>query len=116
MGDEPGLSHPHNIFLHVWVSIGIFGLLAFLAILLFFYWTFSRLLFYIWKEKLQGYEWLRWLTISVGAAMLAALVQGQIDSAFLEQDLAFCFWTLVAALLLLRSHLGMPWREMLLSI
>jgi len=29
--DEPTLSHPHNIFLHVWVSIGLFGLLAFIA-------------------------------------------------------------------------------------
>jgi len=30
--EEPTLSHPHNIFLQVWVSIGIFGLLAFIGV------------------------------------------------------------------------------------
>jgi O-antigen ligase len=110
MSDEPDLSHPHNIFLHVWVSIGIFGLLAFLAVLVLFYWTFARLLRYLALIRPPEYEWLRWLLVSIGAAMLAALVQGQGDSAFLEQDLAFCFWILVAALLLVRSLVGMPWR------
>jgi len=33
-----------------------------------------------------------------------------IDSSFLEQDLAFCFWMLVLALLLLRALSGTPWR------
>jgi O-antigen ligase len=110
MADEPALSHPHNIFLHVWVSIGIFGLLAFIAVLALFYWTFARLLTYLATVRPPAYELLRWLLIAIGATMLAALVQGQIDSSFLEQDLAFCFWTLVAALLLLRAFIGMPWR------
>jgi putative inorganic carbon (HCO3(-)) transporter len=51
----------------------------------------------------------------VGAAMLAALVQGQVDSAFLEQDLSFCFWTLVAVLLLLRVLSQTPWRDVVQS-
>src|SRR5260370_13253416 len=33
---HPALSHPHNLFLHVWVSIGIFGLLAFISFLVLF--------------------------------------------------------------------------------
>jgi O-antigen ligase len=109
MNDEPDLSHPHNIFLHVWVSIGIFGLLAFLAVLVLFYWTIARLLRYLAVRRPPEYEVLRWLLVGIGAAMLAALVQGQVDSAFLEQDLAFCFWILVAALLLVRVIVGMPW-------
>jgi O-antigen ligase len=109
MGDEPALSHPHNIFLHVWVSIGIFGLLAFITVLVFFYWTFTRLLQYLALTRPPGYELLRWLLVGIGAAMLAALVQGQVDSTFLEQNLAFCFWILVAALLLVRAIVGMPW-------
>jgi putative inorganic carbon (HCO3(-)) transporter len=107
---EPDLSHPHNIFLHVWVSIGVFGLLAFLAVLVLFYWTFARLLRYLALIRPPEYELLRWLLVGVGAAMLAALMQGLVDSAFLEQDLAFCFWILVAALLLVRAIVGMPWR------
>jgi O-antigen ligase len=107
---EPDLSHPHNVFLHVWVSIGVFGLLAFLAVLVLFYWTFARLLRYLALVRPPEYELLRWLLVGIGAAMLAALVQGQVDSAFLEQDLAFCFWILVASLLLVRAIVGMPWR------
>ena len=107
---EPFLSHPHNIFLHVWVSIGIFGLLAFIAVLVLFFWLFSRIMRHLDINAYKGSEYLRWLTIGVGAAMLAALVQGQVDSAFLEQDLSFCFWILITALLLLRVHSATTWR------
>src|SRR5437588_9809240 len=119
---EPFLSHPHNVFLHVWVSIGIFGLLAFAGVLGLFFWLFVRILRHLrylsylsylsylpstgMKEKLP---W-QWMTIGVGAAMLAAMIQGLVDSAFLEQDLAFCFWILVVALLLLRTLSGTNWR------
>ena len=59
--DEAGLSHPHNIFLHLWVSIGVFGLLAFLAVLVLFYWTLARLLRYLALTRPPAYEVLRWL-------------------------------------------------------
>ena len=107
---EPLLSHPHNIFLHVWVSMGVFGLLAFVIILVLFFWLFARIIRRLDSNLYKGSEHLRWMTVGVGAAMLAALVQGQVDSAFLEQDLAFCFWILVVALLLLRFHSGTSWR------
>ena len=112
MNEEPGLSHPHNIFLHVWVSIGIFGLLAFVAVLALFFGLFARILAYLAHHREEGNEQLRWLTVGIGAAMLAAIIQGLADSAFLEQDLAFCFWMLVTALLVIRHCSGMPWREM----
>jgi O-antigen ligase len=109
--DEPSLSHPHNIFLHVWVSMGVFGLLAFMSVLILFYWLFARILLHLRTSKIAGTTTLRWMTVGVGAAMLAALVQGQVDSAFLEQDLAFCFWMLLTALLLLRIFSATPWRD-----
>ena len=108
---EPFLSHPHNIFLHVWVSIGIFGLLAFIAVLVLFFWLFSRIIRRLDANAYKGSEYLRWMTIGVGAAMFAALVQGQVDSAFLEQDLSFCFWILVTVLLLLRVYSETAWRS-----
>ena len=107
---EPNLSHPHNIFLHVWVSIGIFGLIAFIAVLVLYYWLFSRVLRHLRTCETPKNLRLQWMTLGVGGAMLAALVQGMIDSSFLEQDLAFCFWMLVCALLLLRVLSGTPWR------
>jgi putative inorganic carbon (hco3(-)) transporter len=111
LSKEPNLSHPHNIFLHVWVSMGIFGLLAFVAILVLFFQLFVRVLKHLSVATIENGEQLRWMTIGVGAGMLAAVVQGMIDSAFLEQDLAFCFWMLVAALLLLRVQSGIPWKR-----
>ena len=110
LSEEPTLSHPHNIFLQVWVSIGIFGLLAFIGALVLFYWLFVRILIFLRSRKIQGDPYLWWMTVSVGAAMLAALIHGQVDSSFLEQDLSFCFWMLVTALLLLRVLTGTPWR------
>lgn len=111
LANEPDLSHPHNIFLHVWVSMGVFGLLAFVVVIILFYWLFTRILISLHSASTKQDEQLRWMTLGVGAAMLAALVQGQVDSAFLEQDLSFCFWTLVAALLLLRVLSQTPWRN-----
>ena len=108
--NQRDLSHPHNIFLHVWASMGVFGLLAFIAVLLLFFWQFSRILSHLRSAGFKDSPHLQWMTIGVGAAMLAALVQGMVDSSFLEQDLAFCFWMLVAALLLLRYLSGTPWR------
>jgi putative inorganic carbon (HCO3(-)) transporter len=109
--DEPTLSHPHNIFLQVWVSAGFFGFLAFAAVLVLFYWLFARILAQIRVSGEQEKErQLHWLIIGIGAAIGAALVQGQVDSTFLEQDLAFCFWALVAALLVVRLQAGVAWR------
>jgi putative inorganic carbon (hco3(-)) transporter len=113
LSDEPTLSHPHNVFLHVWVSMGIFGLLGFIAVLILFYQLFACLLHYLHQTQPPSLEHMCWMIVGVGAAMFAALAQGQIDSAFLEQDLSFCFWTLLAAILLLRVLVGMPWRELL---
>jgi O-antigen ligase len=113
LGDEPTLSHPHNIFLHVWVSIGIFGLLAFLSILVLFFWLFARIMTTLHNKRVDRNKSLWWMTIGVGAAMLAGMIQGQVDSSFLAQDLSFCFWMLVSALLLLRVFSGTPWRRSL---
>lgn len=110
---EPFLSHPHNIFLNVWVSIGIFGLLAFIALIVLFFWQFARILGALRSassKALAGQRDLEWMLVGTGAAMLAGLIQGQGDSAFLAQDMAFCFWMLVTSLLLLRVLTDTLWR------
>ena len=111
--EEPNLSHPHDIFLHVWVSMGLFGLLAFVAVLALFYWLFARVVRTVRQSISAHIASLEWMVLGVGGAMLAALCQGLIDSSFLEQDLAFCFWTLVVALLILRVLTGTTWRKKL---
>lgn len=109
--EEPDLSHPHDIFLHVWASMGIFGLLAFVTVLALFYWLLARIVKTVRQSSNAQIALLEWMALGVGGAMLAALCQGLIDSSFLEQDLAFCFWTLVAALLILRALTGTAWRK-----
>jgi len=115
MYDEPGLSHPHNIFLHVWVSMGLLGLLSFVAVLVLFFWLFGTLLRGLSRQKIGYAEQLRWMIIGVAVGLIGGLLQGQLDSAFLEQDLSFCFWLLIGTLLLLRSAAGISWRSMLHS-
>jgi O-antigen ligase len=109
--NEPTLSHPHEVFLHVWVSLGIFGLLAFVAILVLFFWLFARLYKTVRTTTNPQIVALEWLVLGFGGAMLTAMCQGLVDSAFLEQDLAFCFWALIAALLVLRILTGTEWRS-----
>src|SRR5207247_7270855 len=78
--DEPTLSHPHNIFLHVWVSMDLFGLLAFIAILALFFWLFVRILIPLYKRRIGRDSPMWWMIISVGAAMCAGVIHGQVDS------------------------------------
>ncbi len=113
MYDEPELSHPHNIFLHVWVSIGLFGLLAFIAFLVLFFWLFATILRYLDQQQRKDFEQWRWMIVGAAACMLSAIIQGMVDSAFLAQDLSFCFWLLVATLLVIRVQIGMPWQTLL---
>lgn len=108
--NQPDLSHPHNVLLQIWVSMGIFGLLAFIAIVVLFSWLFRRILLHLRSQENEHNHALQWITIGVGAAMVAAMVQGTVDSAFLEQDLAYCFWILVGLLLIIRYMSHTPWR------
>jgi O-antigen ligase len=108
--NQPDLSHPHNVLLQIWVSMGIFGLLAFIAILALFFWLFRRVLLHLRSQNNAVNQQFEWITVGVGAAMLAAMVQGMVDSAFLEQDLAYCFWILVGLLLVMRFMSRTTWR------
>ena len=108
--NQPDLSHPHNVLLQIWVSIGVFGVLAFIAVVVLFFWLFRRVLLHIRTQERNDIQSLQWITIGAGAAMVAAMVQGMVDSAFLEQDLAYCFWILVGLLLIVRSMSHTPWR------
>jgi len=101
---EPTLSHPHNTFLEVWVSIGLFGVLAWLAILVLF--TGSWIYMYRAISHRVDLQVLSWILLAIGGAMLAAMIQGLGGSAFFEPDLSFCFWLLIAAMLWLLNQLS----------
>jgi putative inorganic carbon (HCO3(-)) transporter len=109
MNEEPELQ-PHNDILNIWVSMGIFGLLAYFATIILFFWQFARICRRILSGLVERSGLMFWLLIGVGTAFLAALVQGEVDSAILTQDSAFSFWTLVGVLLLLHYLTNTPWR------
>src|SRR5207244_1000774 len=83
----------------------------FAAILVLFFWLFARILMHLRANETPKNGHLQWMTVGVAAAMLAAMAQGMGDSAFLEQDLAFCFWVLVVTLLVLRVLCVTPLRK-----
>ncbi len=77
--------HPHNIFLTMWVNLGLIGLMGFIAILVWFYWT--------------GFRSTR-LTIFLISSMTSFLVTGLVDSPYIKNDLSIFFWLLLALMLL----------------
>ncbi len=84
---EASLSHPHNWVLHVWLQLGIVGLIAFVwAILQFIRFSHSRLV--------AGGT--RWIVAGAAGAMVDMLLHGSIDNSYFLVDLAFVTWLLLA--------------------
>jgi hypothetical protein len=98
------------IFTFIVPVILLIMILSFIVMLALFICLFVRILLFLHKKRAGRDAAMWWMTIGVGAGMFAGVIQGQVDSSFLAQDLAFCFWMLVTALLLLRVITGAPWR------
>ncbi len=92
---EPNISHPHNLLLDAWLSIGLFGLLAFLLAVALFWTTWAR------SRRLSNgqpdpFAW------GIAGAMAAGLAHGLVDHGYFLPELAVYFWVLVAAVVVLR--------------
>ena len=87
---EPNISHPHNLVLDAWVSMGLIGLLALIAVLVLFWrdWRRTR------RHRDGGSDP---LAFGLAGAMAAALTHGMVDHAYFLPELAATFWTLAAA-------------------
>ncbi len=81
---EPNLSHPHNWILHVWLELGVLGLVAFL-------WLVAR----FWRH-VQVQAGSSWLVAGAAGAMADLLVHGLLDNSYFLVDLAFVFWLCLA--------------------
>ena len=82
---EPGLSHPHNIVLDWWLSLGIAGV----GILLWLEAAFFDLAWRKYRSLADGDT--RAVLLGWLASMAAALVYGLIDNSYFLVDLAFVF-------------------------
>ncbi|MBI2886688.1 MAG: O-antigen ligase family protein [Chloroflexi bacterium] len=100
---EPDISHPHNLLLDFWLSLGILGLVALTGLLYHFGNAARRLL----ALPLSSSE--RTLALAVTASMVDALVHGLSDNSYFLIDLAYLFWMTYALLqVLLRQATSGP--------
>lgn len=83
--------HPHNVFLAVWLYLGVGGLIAFLLIL----WQSIKSLFRNIDHPYSSY---------VFAAMIAILAHGIFDTTYFKNDLSAIFWLIVALSLIVNSN------------
>ena len=96
---EPNISHPHNLLLDAWVSLGVIGLVALVALVALFWRDWARI-----RRAVAGRS--DPLAFGLAGAMTAALAHGLVDHAYFLPELAATFWTLaavVAALAVVRG-------------
>lgn len=72
--------HPHNIFLTMWVNLGLFGLFSFVILNLYCIYKY-------FKNKNH-------LTFFILLSLISLLVMGLVDSPYIKNDLAFIYWFL----------------------
>ncbi len=85
----PFALHPHNLFLAVWLNLGLAGFVFFLILLFSF---FRRIL----KNSNYG-------LFFIGLPMLAILIHGLFDTTYFKNDLAAIFWLIYALAYLPKS-------------
>jgi putative inorganic carbon (HCO3(-)) transporter len=95
---EPDLSHPHNLLLDWWLSLGVVGALL-LVRLLVAAWRLTRR---AWMTAVEPTG--RALVVGLIGVLAATLVHGAIDNSFFLPDLAALWWTTYALLGLLGSR------------
>lgn len=78
---------PHNIFLTIWLNLGILGLIVFTYLLV------SSIIGLV-KNKNNIYRNMLLATI------IAFIVQGMVDSPYWKNDLAIIFWVLIALIVI----------------
>lgn len=79
--------HPHNIFLTIYVNLGLLGLIGFVLMLIGFFYNAFR----------SSHQSL--ISNFLVATMTAIIVTGLVDSPYIKNDLAVLFWVLPLLLL-----------------
>ena len=81
--------HPHNIFLTMWVNLGLLGLVSFTLILIWFFKT-SLL-----RSMLRNNS-----TVFILSSIVIIIIMGLVDSPYIKNDLAMFFWLLPTLLII----------------
>lgn len=83
---EPNLSHPHNLVLDFWLSLGLAGLILSLALLARFFGVGLAV------YRAEREPWARALALGIVASMVDFVAHGLIDNSYFLVDLAVLFW------------------------
>jgi O-antigen ligase len=98
-------SHPHNIFLDYWLTLGIMGVIVLVWLL----WRYYRESINLarWAASRVGADPLaRALALGLIAAMTDFFVHGLVDNSYFLMDLSLIFWMSCAMVQLLRRRFG----------
>jgi len=95
--EDPNLSHPHNLILDFWLSLGIQGLVL-LGVLL------ARFLHEVWLCWQTSSAEVRALFAGAVGAMVDIVAHGFVDNSFFLPDLAVLFWLMFAIVAVLRRE------------
>ncbi|MCL5795741.1 MAG: O-antigen ligase family protein [Patescibacteria group bacterium] len=90
---------PHNIFLTIWVNMGLLGLISFIWILINFFKAMSYKPYVISNGQLKTYS------LMLMATMIAIIIQGFVDSPYWKNDLAIMFWIFIALSVIISSNI-----------
>ncbi|MEI7792444.1 MAG: O-antigen ligase family protein [Candidatus Berkelbacteria bacterium] len=86
--------HPHNIFLAMWLNLGLFGLLCFIALLV----DFMRAA----TKRLKSDQWR--VATFVLMAMSTIIIHGLFDTTYFKNDLSVIFWLIFGLIFLINSN------------
>jgi putative inorganic carbon (hco3(-)) transporter len=76
-------SHPHNLLLDTWISLGIIGMVA-----------LGFLVFAWWKRTKSAIASRDQVAVAASGAILAGAIHGMLDQGYFLPELAFSFWFL----------------------
>jgi O-antigen ligase len=96
---EPDLSHPHNIVLDYWVSLGILGLAILVALQAGFWCTALA----AWRRLWAADPLLAAVSVGLMGSMVNFLAHGLVDNSYFVVDLAFVFCLSLALAVRLRG-------------
>jgi O-antigen ligase len=86
---EPNLSHPHNLVLHVWLQLGVLGLVGGA-------WTVARFTQQLRSALARPEARSRALAAGAAGSMTDFLIHGLVDNSYFLADMALIFWLTVA--------------------
>jgi putative inorganic carbon (HCO3(-)) transporter len=88
--------NPDELYLTLWIEMGLLGLLAFVWLMVKFFKTGLSL-----AKSLRTTDYGLPMAVGLMAAMVALLVHGFFDTPYFKNDLAVVFWTFVGLLVVL---------------